>query len=186
VGFVYSDIVRIDKSGEYMGGHYIDQPGSDRVLSSCELYRMMAETGNPVACPTVMVRKECYEGLGLFDTRFPFAADMEMWLRMAARYDVGFLARPLVAHRVHDGQEGARFRGTGRDYLDVVRVLDRTFSRDLPGRCARFRREMYLTLCRQAIPMARWKFRSGQIGPALRYTYIALKSLLTAGRTKGI
>jgi glycosyltransferase involved in cell wall biosynthesis len=174
VGMVYSDIITIDENGETIGGHYIEQPRQDRVMAGTELFSMVGETGNPVACPTVMVRSACYERLGTFDTSLVFATDLEMWLRIAAHYDLGYLSQPLVAHRLHSRQEGARFRSSGKDYVEVLEALDRTFESDIPEECLDFRSSCYKTLSRQAIPMARWKLREGRLGVAMRYSMVAI------------
>ena len=49
--------------------------------------------------------------MGPFDSRLPFTLDWEMWLRLASRFDVGYLGAPLVAYREHPGMETKRFQG---------------------------------------------------------------------------
>jgi hypothetical protein len=46
---------------------------------------------------TVMVRKSVYDALGLFDPRYGFIADVDMWFRIAENYDVAYVDRPLIA-----------------------------------------------------------------------------------------
>lgn len=177
VGFVYSDIECIDEAGSVIGGHYIPQPNCDLIMPGSRLFEMVANTGDPIACPAVVVRSECYRRLGSFDPTLHFATDLEMWLRIAAHYQVGFIAAQLVAHRIHRSQEGARYRDTGRDYEEVLRALDLVFASDLPSECARFAVRSYRTLYRQSIAMARWELRQGKIEYGLRYASIALRSL---------
>lgn len=177
VSFVYSNIRRIDETGRVIGNHDIPQPKMDIIMPGWRVFEMVAATGNPIACPSVVARKKCYRRLGTFDVRLPFAADLEMWMRMAKHYDVGYLAQPLVACREHPGQETARFSGTGMDYLDVLRALDLAFSRNLPPTYSRYARKSYQTLALQAIRMAWWKLGQGKIARALHYTSIAAVSL---------
>jgi glycosyltransferase involved in cell wall biosynthesis len=174
VGFVYSDVQCIDQAGQVTGGHHIPQPEQDLIMPGCKLFEMVALTGNPVACPSVIARSQCYQHLGLFSTLLPFATDLEMWLRIAAHYDVGFVAQPLIAQRKHAQQETARFSESGRDYLDVWRALSIVYSRQIPDECAKHRRMSYRTLASQALPMLRWKLRQGRIKPAFRYALVAL------------
>lgn len=180
MGYVYSDIVTIDETGQTIGGHYIPQPDADLVMPGCQVFEMVAATGDPIACPAVIVRAECYRQFGLFDTRLPYATDLEMWLRIAAQRTVGFIAEPLVAHRIHQRQEGARFAGTGRDYQDVFRALSTVYSGELPAECKAHRRASYSTLARQSLPMARWKARQGELRAAVRYIQVALSSVSRA------
>lgn len=177
VGFVYSNIRRIDESGQVIGGHWLPQPATDAILPGWAIFEMVAATGNPISCPSVVARKACYEHLGLFDPRLPFATDLEMWLRIAKHYDAGYLAQPLVAQRVHLGRETSRFQDTGRDYLDVLRALDIVSSQPLPSTHFRHVRKAYRTLSVQAIQQARWKFRKGKFTNGLRYLTVSIRSL---------
>jgi glycosyltransferase involved in cell wall biosynthesis len=45
---------------------------------------------------TVMGRRSIYMKLGLFDPRFSFWADVDMWCRIAERYDVAYVPKPLI------------------------------------------------------------------------------------------
>lgn len=56
---------------------------------------------NLINAPTVMLKRECYHTLGDFTDKLNFAFDYEYWLRIATRYDIAFLAEPLVQWRVH-------------------------------------------------------------------------------------
>ena len=51
--------------------------------------------GSPV-WGTVMARRSAYLEAGLFDPRFGFVADVDMWLRLAEKYDVAYIAEPLI------------------------------------------------------------------------------------------
>ena len=50
--------------------------------------------------PTVMVRKECHDKVGLY--RSPYAQDYDMWIRIARHYPVGVIHKPLAMYRRHD------------------------------------------------------------------------------------
>jgi hypothetical protein len=45
---------------------------------------------------TVMARRSAYFAVGLFDRRFGFLADVDMWLRLAERFDVAYVCEPLI------------------------------------------------------------------------------------------
>jgi len=180
VGLVYSNIIRIDEKGEFIGNHWIPQSNTDNIYSGQELFMMIANTGNPISCPSVIVRKECYERLGLFDFRLPFATDLEMWMRIAVHYDIGYLATPLIAQRVHMDQETARFSGKGKDYLDVYYAYEIAFSHNNPQAYLQHAKKAYKTLSSHAICMARWKFRQGRVIYAAKYLAVAIMSLKRA------
>jgi glycosyltransferase involved in cell wall biosynthesis len=45
---------------------------------------------------TVMARKAAYLEAGLFDARFGCIADVDMWMRLAEKYDVAYIQEPLI------------------------------------------------------------------------------------------
>ena len=60
-----------------------------------------------ITCSTVMVRKRCFDDVGLFDPKYsPLGEDWDMWTRIARRYDVAYIAKPLGIYLDHAGSEG--------------------------------------------------------------------------------
>jgi hypothetical protein len=49
----------------------------------------------------VMVKKECVERIGMFNTRMVQIVDSEMWIRLMYFFDVGFIEEPLSAFTFH-------------------------------------------------------------------------------------
>jgi glycosyltransferase involved in cell wall biosynthesis len=45
---------------------------------------------------TVMARRTAYEAVGLFDERFGFYADVDMWMRLAEEFPVAYVDEPLI------------------------------------------------------------------------------------------
>jgi len=76
--------------------------------------------------PSIMVRRSCYQQLGLLDNsgRFRSAADYEMWFRIAAQHPVIVIPRPLVRYRVHQGQGSEQELRRNVALPDIVSVLD--------------------------------------------------------------
>jgi glycosyltransferase involved in cell wall biosynthesis len=89
---------------------------------------------NVISAPTVVVRRSAFEALGRgFDERFPVMYDYEMWLRLALRFPVGFLARWDAAYRRHDRQTTFLARGTGAEWLRLLDHFDE-LAAAVPGR----------------------------------------------------
>jgi glycosyltransferase involved in cell wall biosynthesis len=55
------------------------------------LERRFRDAENPITSPEVVVRTSVQKRVGGYDARLPLAADMEMWMRLAANADVGFI-----------------------------------------------------------------------------------------------
>jgi glycosyltransferase involved in cell wall biosynthesis len=58
---------------------------------------------NPVATPTAVVRTALQKDLGGYRAELPHTADLEMWLRFAARADVGVVNADQAFKREHPG-----------------------------------------------------------------------------------
>lgn len=56
---------------------------------------------NHIITSSVLVRRECFEACGPFDPSFFGSGDWQMWLRIAQKYEVGYVDEPLSFYRVH-------------------------------------------------------------------------------------
>jgi len=71
------------------------------------LERLFRQGENPITSPEVVMRTSTLRRVGGFDPRLPHAADMELWMRLAANADVGFIRGADQAYyRLH--QENMR------------------------------------------------------------------------------
>lgn len=50
---------------------------------------------------TVLVRRACLERAGMFDERFRWVEDVDLWLRIARHYPFAYIDEPLVLYRLH-------------------------------------------------------------------------------------
>lgn len=63
---------------------------------------------NSIVGASVMLRRSAIDGDGLYDENFKLAEDYELTLRLAKRYAVATLPRPLYVVRIHEGSAGHR------------------------------------------------------------------------------
>lgn len=67
------------------------------------LERRFRDAQNPITSPEVVVRTSVQKRAGGYDARLPHAADLEMWIRLAANADVGFIRGVDQAYyRLHE------------------------------------------------------------------------------------
>ena len=57
---------------------------------------------NPIIPSAVLVRKSCFDKVGLFDESLTHCGDADMWLRIAAYFEIDYLDIPLANSRLHD------------------------------------------------------------------------------------
>jgi glycosyltransferase involved in cell wall biosynthesis len=67
------------------------------------LKHLFRQAENPVTAPTLVVRTSLQKRVGGYDPQLPRAADMEMYMRLAANADVGFIRGADQAYyRLHE------------------------------------------------------------------------------------
>lgn len=98
VGLVHTDGGFIDGlgrpiEGSPLGFEFPRTAAGDVLLALC--------AANKIIASAAMVRKECFEELGGFDPSYFGSGDWQMWLRVAERWDVGFVPERLTLYRVH-------------------------------------------------------------------------------------
>lgn len=96
--------------------------------------------------PTVMIKKKCFEKVGFFNETLQFAEDWEMWLRVMADFNFGYISRPLTKVRVHP--VSITTTSVNNNILDWMKVIDLHSSNDsyLKGAILRRKRTSWLHL----------------------------------------
>jgi glycosyltransferase involved in cell wall biosynthesis len=87
----------------YGGWRQIDEHGATLkdVPAKPWDYPMLLEQANFVPQPSSFFTREAYETVGGIDTRYRYAMDHDLWLRIGARFEVCPLDRLLAAFRYH-------------------------------------------------------------------------------------
>lgn len=57
---------------------------------------------NFIPIPTVLIKKEVLEKVGLFLENYTFAEEHELYIRIAKDHKIGYIDEPLAGYRVHD------------------------------------------------------------------------------------
>ena len=73
-----------------------------------------------IATPTVMLRRDVFSNVGLFDESLLFGQTIEFFARVLARYPLAFVERPLVYHRIHDRSHTRNLPGYWSSYVAIV------------------------------------------------------------------
>ena len=96
VGVVCSWSYNIDEKGNYISKRCL--PKKDGYI-----YEDLLST-NPISVPTMLIRKECFNRVGLFDDLLNAQEDWDMWIRIAKYYRFALIKIPLVKYRLHSNQ----------------------------------------------------------------------------------
>jgi hypothetical protein len=79
---------------------------------------------NCISFPSMVVRRCVYEKLGGFRLDLPFAADWQMWIRIAAHYLIWYEPATLAACRLHATSATAGFISSGESDVDMLRCIE--------------------------------------------------------------
>lgn len=122
----------------------------DYVLTAPDGFRKILQSRNLISCPSVMVRKDVYQSVGLYSLEYPYSGDLYQWLIIAKRFDIAFVAGATLYYRqgIHSESYQLLFKSPV-GYIDTLKILIRIvdelgdetllYSRDL--NCA-YRRHM--------------------------------------------
>lgn len=80
---------------------------------------------NFIGTSTVMIRKDIFLSVGGFDQSLRALQDWDLWLKIAAKYELGYISAPQVKYRVHSNSTSRSTRKTRKYHLEIIR---RTFS----------------------------------------------------------
>lgn len=116
---------------------------------------------------SVMLRKSCLGGVGLFDPCIEAFEDWDIYLRLALKYDIGTIPEPLVRIRVHPAHstQDEFTRGRIKVSLKHLNILE---SIDGPSLRERLRRNFYIHLAKAYYIARDTKNSRGYILRALR------------------
>jgi glycosyltransferase involved in cell wall biosynthesis len=92
----------IDKSSLSFGDVFDQQNRSQGAW-----LRRFFEFGNCLCHPTILIRKSCYDELGMYRNSLRQLPDLDMWIRLIKRYPIHVSERELIQFRVLPGQNAS-------------------------------------------------------------------------------
>jgi len=99
-GFVATGCLTIDEEDRPLERYVEDLP--EAMAGHALLRRLLTRTDCPFSV-TAVIRRTAMAGLEpLFDSRYWWYADQYLWLRLAAKTDFGYVARPLLKFRMRE------------------------------------------------------------------------------------
>jgi GT2 family glycosyltransferase len=75
----------------------------------------------------VIIHKDVFSDIGLFDENYPYAEDYDLWLRVTPYYEIGFIETPLI--KKYGGDDDQLSRNWGLD-LYRVKSLEKMMNND--------------------------------------------------------
>ena len=97
IAMVYSQLFFVDDiSGvKYFGKKHANQAERGRIFKQLLKGNIVGPTSNP------LLKKECIERVGGFDVLMESSQDFDLWLRIAMKYSVEYIDKPLLIYHIH-------------------------------------------------------------------------------------
>ena len=87
---------------------------------------------NPFRTPGVVVSKDAYNALGLFEETLVHCADWEMWVRVIHKFGGVHISKPLNYYREHGSNDTSKLTRTGEKILDHERTFNMFLQKGYP------------------------------------------------------
>lgn len=109
----------LDRSPPTVGGIYTGLLRIDGATRKTLLQMVPTKRGNIfldllienlITPSTVLLRRECFETVGLFDANIPFGLDWDMWIRISKEFQFEYISEPLVRYYVHDSKLSTNYQ----------------------------------------------------------------------------
>lgn len=88
---------------------------ADFFISSCKAH--------VISSSSIIVRKECFNEVGYFNTALTRGEDVEMWVRLIRRYQLAFEPTPLVIYRMDEENRACNFTPPLRNFYLEFNLL---------------------------------------------------------------
>ncbi len=125
VGFIYTAHVLVDEQGTPFRT-FRPWP-SDYVRSGLDEFEHLVR-GCYVQHSGTLVRRIFHVATPIYDATLPLSGDWDIWLRLAALHDVGYLSECFLAYRVHAHQMSQRTVPPRAATGQLLRTVDKAFA----------------------------------------------------------
>lgn len=114
VGLVDTWTVLVDQQNKSTGKVIVSHAEKDA-------WKQLVQFKTVCCCDsTPLIRRSCFETVGLFNPDLPFLEDLDMWIRLASSYEFGVVKEPLVRYRQHPGSKSTNCQGMLEAFRTII------------------------------------------------------------------
>lgn len=114
VALCYSDAFRIDEVGRNLA-----QFSHDHELYHGDVYKNLI-MDDFIPMSSCVISKEVFEDIGGFDVNYEFVEDWDLWLRIARKYDVALVRKPMSKIRFHSNNLSRDMLGHSQEMFNLI------------------------------------------------------------------
>jgi len=139
VGGVYTGYLVVDRTSGKIRGQKIPRKAGD-------LYRDLLKA-NPIGGSSMMLlKRECFDRVGLFDESLPCFQDRDLWIRVGKHFHYTYVKEPLVKYYNHENKIWRNPHAIERGLERMLRKYGS--SRDIRRNVSRYYRKVGVGYCR--------------------------------------
>jgi glycosyltransferase involved in cell wall biosynthesis len=169
VAFSYGQVYNVDENGRIIN-LYKPPYKHSYVREGKEEIRDLI-FGNYISAETI--RRSCLDEAGGFDTAFIVAEDRELWVRLAKRWSVAYIAEPLIKYRRHTSSIMSTI-GIEKVERSHILILEEIFTDEVMGPLfSRLRPSAYSNLYFQ---LGGSYYNRRDMKKSRQYLYLAMKT----------
>lgn len=131
IGAAFCRHIYMNEHGHWQDISWLEQPESGILNNWLERIAVQQR----IQTPSIVVRRDVYEKLGIFDSRLSWTEDWEMWVRIAAKCPMWYEVEPLALYRMHSNSSTGHRTRTGENIQDLRRAVG-IMKEYLPNECA--------------------------------------------------
>lgn len=114
IGLVDTSVVLIDEDSKPTGKVVTSKAEGD-------VWKHLVQFQPVCSCDsTPLIRRECFDTVGLFDRDLMFLEDLDWWIRLASSYQFGAIKEPLVKYRQHSGSKSTNCQETLQAFHKII------------------------------------------------------------------
>lgn len=175
LGFVYSGYQFINQAGDILPQPEVYR---GRQLRRGRIFRFLIYF-DFIPPSTVMTRRSCIDQIGLFESSFEPAEDLDWLLRMSSMYDTDYIPEPLFLFRKHDGNTPS----TAVEEAMIRVTLKHLSAEHTKQSLGDEWREIYFDLY---LMVANYHYNRRSMAAARKYYFDALGFCPSRGRSLGV
>lgn len=128
IGAAFTYVQVIDENGAPFAekGHFYEKIFEQHNRPRHEWLNHFYFHGNALCHPSILIRKNCYLDVGVYDGRLGQVPDFDMWVRLCLKHDIHILEKPLTRFRVRANemnQSGNRLETRIRSAVEYQQLL---------------------------------------------------------------
>jgi len=135
IGLVFSDVEQFNVEGVLHSSFLTEKMYKSDLISQIPLREAFVKLviENFILTSTVMVRRECFKKAGMFDESIKSVEDRDLWLRIAAHFEIACLPLTLCKKRIHDTNISMNYELAIHSHIKVLQNNRRLFPNLAPA-----------------------------------------------------